>query len=130
MSALIICPDDIAEELMNDLTGKVGFLYNEIPTIVPANDASFAVCSVGSMIIPKGAYSYTIASIDIFVKNLANGTHNGKKLKVITDAISEIFPIKSDKYLFNIFPTVIPMGNDNKGYNVTRIQIETFIYNK
>ena len=124
----IICPDDISAELMEDLKGKVDFLYNEIPTIVPANDSPFVVCSVDTAIIDKFAYYYTVSSIYVFVKNLANGTHNGKKLKSIITYISSIFPIKSNNYLFTTLPTVIPMGNDSKGYNVTKIQTETFIY--
>lgn len=124
----MVKPEEISSELMTKLTGKIDFLYNEIPITVPVNDSPFVVCSVDSAITDNYAYSYTISSLYIFVKNLANGTHNSKKINIAIDSISSIFPIKSNNYLFNTLPTVIPMGNDSKGYNVTKIQIETFIY--
>lgn len=125
----ITSPDDIANELMSKLNGKVSYLYNDIPTIVPVNNEPFVVCSANTTIKDMSAYKYTVASVDVFVKNLDNGTHNSKKAKIVIDSIASIFPIKSDNYMFNNILSVIPMGNYDKGYNVTRIQIETFIYN-
>ena len=124
----MINPDDISQELMDDLNGKVQYIYNEVPTTVVDSTSPFVVCSVDTAIIDMMAYYYTVASIYVFVPNLSNGTHNGKKEKIVIDSISSIFPIKSEKYSFNTMPSIIPMGNDNKGYNVNKIQIETYIY--
>ena len=76
------------------------------------------------------AYSYTTSSIYVFVQNSSNGTHNRIKINKMIDAIASIFPIHSDNYYFDMMPQIIPMGNDSKGYNVTKIQIKTYVYKK
>ena len=122
--------EDISQELINNLTGKVDYLYNEIPVTVPTNNSPFAVCSVDTAIVDMNAYSYTTSSIYVFVQNSSNGAHNRIKINKMIDAIASIFPIHSDNYYFDMMPQIIPMGNDSKGYNVTKIQIKTYVYKK
>ena len=66
----MINPDDISQELMDDLNGKVQYIYNEVPTTVVDSKAPFVVCSVDTAIIDMMAYYYTVASIYVFVPNL------------------------------------------------------------
>jgi len=126
----MINPSDIANELKDKLSGVTDNIYISVPSTRPTGNPPFIVTSVDSSVIDKYAYYYTESSVQIFVYNLSNGTINGTKLGIIIDAISSKFPIKSDNYYFDVLPTIIPLGNDDKGYNVTEIKIKTLIYKK
>lgn len=126
---IIVKGEDIAQELMNMVKTEIPYAYNSVPNTLPDTTSPFVVCGVYSAIVNMGAYFRTTSSIDLYVPNLQNGTHNSKKIDINEDLISSLFPIKSDNYMFDMMPTVIPLGNDSKGYCVNRIQIETIIYN-
>lgn len=126
---IIVKGEDIAQELMNVVKTEIPYAYNSAPNTLPDTTSPFVVCGVYSAIVNMGAYFRTTSSIDLYVPNLQNGTHNNKKIDINEDLISSLFPIKSDNYMFDMMPTVIPLGNDSKGYCVNRIQIETIIYN-
>ena len=87
----------------------------------------FVVVSVPTRVTDRGALGRCTCRIELFAKNLSNGEKNGTKLSLMYSKLIEIFPIKDDTYLFDIYPITIPLGNDGYGFNVIAIQFNTHI---
>lgn len=88
---------------------------------------AFYVVSVPTSITDLSAYGRCISRIEMFVKNDANGLKNSTKFSLMYAKLCGIFPIQNDKYLFDIYPTIVPLGNDNEGFHVQAININTTI---
>lgn len=88
---------------------------------------SFLVVSVPSGVTDLAAYGRCSSRIEIFVKNLSNGTKNGDEFSLIYKKLVEAFPIQNDTYLFDTHPNIIQLGNDKNGYFVQAININTII---
>lgn len=96
----------------------------------PSNNvsmASFFVVSVPTSISDIAAYGTCTARIEMFVKNTSDGLKQSKVFSNMYRKISESFPIKNEKYLFDIHPSIIQLGNDKDGYHVQAININTII---
>jgi hypothetical protein len=124
---MIVDTEKIELELKSKLTGIADSIHTSVPD-TRVKDKTFIVVSVDSAVVDEYAYYYTIASVQIFVPNLSTGEKNSSMFTKIIDAINRVFPIVSDIYEFDIFPNVIILGNDNKGYYVKEIQIKTLIH--
>lgn len=94
---------------------------------VDANMSDFAVVSVATRVTDRGALGRCTCRIELFAKNLSNGEKNGTKLSLMYNKLIQIFPIQDNTYLFDIYPVIIPLGNDDYGYNVIAIQFATHI---
>lgn len=88
---------------------------------------AFYVVSVPTSITDLSAYGRCISRIEMFVKNDANGLKNSTKFSLMYSKICSLFPIQNDKYLFDIYPTIVPLGNDNEGFHIQAININTTI---
>lgn len=97
------------------------------PNVKDESMTDFAVVSVVSNITDMSALGRCTCRIELFVKNLSNGEKNSTKLSLMYSKLNQIFPIKHNIYLFDIYPTTIPLGNDSYGFNVTAIQINAHI---
>lgn len=97
------------------------------PNISDTLMPDFAVVSVSTSITDLRALGRCICLIELFAKNLSNGEKNATKLSLMYQRLFKIFPIQNDIYLFDITPTIIPLGSDKYGYNVIAIQILTHI---
>lgn len=89
----------------------------------------FIVVLVPTPLVDQAAYGQCSCRIEIFVKNLSKGLKNSPRLSVIFTKLNNIFPIKHKDYLFDIYPTMIPLGNDNNGFHVQAVNINTLIKN-
>lgn len=110
------------------LAGKVSekVFKGQRPSI--AEDmTSFVVVSVPTSLTDLAAYGRCTARIEMFVKNDAAGLKNSTKFSNMFAKLCEIFPIQNNTYLFDMHPTIIPLGNDNKGFHVQAINITTTI---
>lgn len=88
----------------------------------------FIVVSVPSSINDRAAYGSCTVRIEIFVKNItATGLKNSIKFSNIFTKLNALFPIAHNTYLFDWYPTVIPLGNDGYGYHVQAVNINTTI---
>lgn len=122
---------DLEKVLKQTFTGCAGFIYNSLPNIRPKdsnnNNASFIIADVENSIPDMNAYLFTISSILIYVPTLTNGEQNSVARDLIIAKIGDKFPISNKGYEFDLMPTIIPLGNDGKGYYVNKIQIQTII---
>lgn len=87
----------------------------------------FIVVSVPTSLTDMATHGMCTSRIEVFVKNDANGLKNSTKFSLIFTKLCGIFPIQNDTYLFDIYPTIIPLGNDNEGFHVQAININTII---
>jgi len=94
---------------------------------VDAKMNDFSVVSVVTRITDKGSFGRCTCRIELFAKNLSNGEKNDTKLSIMYEKLLSIFPIQDNTYLFDIYPSTIPLGNDGYGYNVIAIQFHTHI---
>lgn len=90
--------------------------------------SEFIVASVPSSINDMATHGTCTSRIEIFVKNVgSNGLKNSVRFSVIYQNLNNLFPIENDTYLFDWYPTIIPLGNDNFGFHVQAININTTI---
>lgn len=89
--------------------------------------ASFIVVSVPTQITDLSAYGSCIGRIEMFVQNDERGLKKGKVFSSMYRKLVNAFPINHDKYLFDIHPSIIQLGNDKDGYHVQAININTLI---
>lgn len=87
----------------------------------------FFVVSVPTSLTDIATHGMCTSRIEMFVKNDSNGLKNSTKFSLMFAKLCDIFPIQNDTYLFDIYPTVIPLGNDNEGFHVQAININTTI---
>lgn len=87
----------------------------------------FLVVSVPTSLTDLAAYGRCTSRIEMFVKNDSNGLKNSAKFSSMYAKLCDIFPIQNDTYLFDIYPTIIPLGNDTEGFHVQAININTII---
>lgn len=87
----------------------------------------FVVVSVPTILNDRSAYGTCTARIELFVKNLSNGQKNSAKFSLLFKKLCSIFPIQHNTYLFDCHPNLIPLGNDNFGFHVQAININTLI---
>lgn len=99
------------------------------PNTVTDGMADFIVVSVPSAVSDQAAYGQCTCRIEVFVKNLSSGLKNSSKFSIIFSKLNNIFPIKHNNYLFDIFPSIIPLGNDGNGFFVQAVNIQTLIKN-
>lgn len=110
------------------LSGKVSanIFRGQRPSI--AEDMTdFVVVSVPTSITDLSVYGRCTARIEMFVKNDSIGLKNSTRFSIMYAKLCEIFPIQNDTYLFDTYPTIIPLGNDNEGFHVQAININTLI---
>ena len=88
---------------------------------------AFYVVSVPTSISDLSAYGRCTCRIEMFVKNDSNGLKNSVRFSKMYSKICSLFPIQNNTYLFDINPTIIPLGNDNEGFHVQAININTII---
>ncbi|PXV62377.1 hypothetical protein CLV62_12066 [Dysgonomonas alginatilytica] len=110
---------------IGNVTEKV--FLGQRPNLKDTSMTDFTVVSVASQITDLSALGTCMCQIELFAKNLSNGEKNATKLSLLYSRLLTIFPIQNDIYLFDIHPTVIPLGDDNYGYNVIAILIQTHI---
>lgn len=119
------------EKILKDavMAGNVSqnVFEGERPSNLSTSLNDFVVVSVPSAITDLMAFANTRCRIEMFAKNNQNGSKNGKKLSSMYTKLCDIFPIDSRAYIFNINPTIIPLGNDGNGFHVHAIQIQTII---
>lgn len=89
--------------------------------------SSFIVVSVPTSLRDQSALGQCTSRIEIFVRNMSNGLKNSDMFSIIFEKLDSIFPIIHDTFLFNMYPTIIPLGNDNEGFHVQAININTII---
>lgn len=119
---------DIENALAKAMIGVSSNIYEgQRPSTMDASVENFIVCSVPTSLSDRATYGECTARVEIFVKNQKNGLKNGLKLSSMYKALCDKFPIESDKYIFDVYPTIIPLGNDDKGFHVHAIQIHTLI---
>lgn len=111
---------------------KAGSVSNNVykgqrPNTTDTKMADFVVVSLSSNVTDLAALGRCTCRIELFAKNLSNGEKNGAKLSILYTKLREVFPILDDTYLFDINPSIIPLGDDGYGYNVIAIQIQTLI---
>lgn len=87
----------------------------------------FIVISVPTPLVDQWAIGQCSSRIEIFVKNLSKGLKNSPRFSVMFTKLNNIFPITHKDYLFDIYPAIIPLGNDNNGFHVQAININTII---
>lgn len=87
----------------------------------------FIVVSVPTSLTDLATYGRCTSRIEMFVKNDSNGLKNSTKFSLMFAKLCDIFPIHNDTYLFDIYPTIIPLGNDHEGFHVQAIHINTII---
>lgn len=87
----------------------------------------FVVVSVPTSLTDLAAYGRCTSSIKMFVKNESNGLKNSTKFSLMYTKLCSIFPIQNDTYLFDVNPTLVSLGNDNEGFHVQAININTII---
>lgn len=119
--------EDVLAEYVKDIGLSSKIFKGQRPNNVDTGMSDFVVVKVPSSIIDKAAYGECICQIEMFVKNLSNGTKNGVKFSLMHQKLVDTFPINSDTYLFDIHPSVIQLGNDKNGYFVQAININTII---
>lgn len=119
---------DIEKALAEAVKGISSNIYEgSRPNMIPSDVTNFIVCSVPTSLTDRAAYGECTSRIEWFVKNQNNGTKNSLKLSSMYKSICNAFPIESEKYLFDVNPSIIPLGNDNNGFHVQAIQIHTLI---
>lgn len=116
----------LAEKVKEKELSKYVF-KGQRPSKVDTSMSDFIVVSVPSVLSDMNAYGRCTSRIEIFVKNLSDGTKNSTMLSLKFEKLNQLFPIENDTYLFDIYPTIIPLGNDKEGYNVIAININTLI---
>lgn len=119
--------EDVLAEYVNDIGLSSKIFKGQRPNNVDTGMNDFVVVKVPSSIIDKAAYGECVCRIEMFVKNLSNGTKNGAKFSLMYQKLVDTFPIDSDTYLFDMHPSVIQLGNDKNGYFVQAININTII---
>lgn len=119
--------EDVLAEYVKNIGLSSKIFKGQRPNNVDTGMSDFVVVSVPSSITDKSAYGECICRIEMFVKNLSNGTKNGVKFSLMYQKLVDTFPIDSDTYLFDIHPSVIQLGNDKNGYFVQAININTII---
>lgn len=110
------------------LAGKVSekVFKGQRPSIAKGM-TDFIVVSVPTSLTDLAAYGRCTARIEMFVKNDSNGLKNSTKFSLMFAKLCEIFPIENNTYLFDMYPTIIPLGNDHEGFHVQAININTII---
>ena len=88
---------------------------------------SFVVVSVPTSVSDLAAYGSCTSRIELFVQNDKEGLKKGKVFSSMYRKMAQSFPIKHNKYLFDTHPTIIQLGNDDDGYFVQAININTLI---
>lgn len=86
----------------------------------------FIVVRVVTELKDLHAYGGAVSRIEVYAKNPANGVKNKTKVSFLMGKIRAIFPIESGIYIFDE-PTIIPLGNDDFGFNITAVNINTLI---
>lgn len=76
----------------------------------------------------KDLYSYgkAVCRIEVYSKNKQNGEKNSANVSFLMGKIRSMFPIESDFCIFDE-TAIIPLGNDDFGFNVTAVNIDTII---
>lgn len=97
------------------------------PNNIDTKMSDFSVVSVPSGVTDLAAYGRCVSRIEMFVKNLSDGTKNGVKFSLMYRKLVEAFPIQNDTYLFELHPRIIQLGNDKNGYFVQALNINTII---
>ena len=118
------------EKVLSDavLAGAVSTkVYKGQRPSIAKDMTDFVVVSVPTSLTDLAAYGRCTARIEMFVKNDANGLKNSTKFSLMYAKLCSIFPIQHNIYLFDIYPTIIPLGNDNEGFHVQAININTII---
>lgn len=108
-----------------NVTSKV--FKGQRPNVTENSMTDFSVVSVATRITDMSALGRCLCRIELFAKNLTNGEKNGTKLSLMYARLLEIFPITHEKYIFDIYPAVIPLGSDSYGFNVIAVQLNTHI---
>ncbi|MEG1684578.1 MAG: hypothetical protein RR319_01335 [Bacteroides sp.] len=96
------------------------------PKVVDDKMNDFIVVMVVTKLEDLYAYGKCVCRIEMYAKNMKDGTKNRTKVGFIMGKLRMTFPIESSFCIFDN-PTIIPMGNDDYGFNVTAINIDTII---
>ncbi len=119
------------ESILADAVRKAGvserIFKGQRPNLNDGVMTDFVVVSVASSITDMAAMGTCVSRIEIFAKNLSNGEKNSTKLSLMEGKVNGIFPLTDDNYIFDIYPSVIPLGNDDYGFNVIAMQFNTII---
>lgn len=86
----------------------------------------FIVVRVVTELKDWDAYGKAVSRIEVYAKNQANGVKNKAKVSFLMGKIRAIFPIESNFCIFDE-TAIIPLGNDDFGFNVTAVNINTLI---
>jgi hypothetical protein len=119
--------EDTLAEYVKDIGLSNKIFKGQRPNNVDTGMSDFVVVSVPSSINDREVYGECICRIEMFVKNLSNGTKNGVKFSLMYKKLCDTFPIESDTYIFDVNPNMIQLGNDKNGYFAQAINIKTII---
>lgn len=86
----------------------------------------FIVVMVSSDVVDKAAFGECMVSIYLFAKDV-NNIKNGKKLSAMYRKFVEGFPASSDKYLYEIHPSIGRDVPDDYGFHRRLIRLQTTI---
>ena len=118
------------EAFLAEFVKTTGASQNVFEGQRPSNSVtlpSFIVVSVPTSVSDLAAYGSCTSRIEMFVQNDKQGLKKGKVFSSMYRKLAQSFPITHDKYLFDTHPTIIQLGNDDDGYFVQAININTLI---
>jgi hypothetical protein len=102
-------------------------IHNSRPPLNDTPPNEMVVISVVSRMSDLMAYGRCLCAIDLYSKNLSDGTMNGVKLSIMNHRLRSVLPFTSENYVFSDDITIIPLGNDGYGYHVERLQFNILI---
>lgn len=106
-------------------TSKNVFTGNR-PKVSDDKMTDFIVVRVITDLKDLHAYGGTVCRIEAYAKNLDNDIKNSTKISFLMGKIRAMFPIESSFCIFDE-TSIIPLGNDDFGFNVTALNISTII---
>lgn len=83
------------------------------------------VVKVSTGVRDQNAFGDTSCRIELYAKNLQNGTENEAKMKAMIDKLDG-FKAKVGPYHFSL-DSIVPMGSDGYGFSMSAVIISTII---
>lgn len=120
---------DILEDVYNRAKGFV------TDNVYVENRPKVSTDTLSEMLVVSLPYQFHDANIvqtsvlrfEIIVRNKQNGVTNVKRLQEMLDAITDILPIKTERY-FARDPYLALRGEDNVGFTIWCVQAELTVY--
>ncbi len=117
----------IEKDMQTILNGITTIYKGQKPSNIDSTINDYIVASVSSGIRDMAAYGELVCRIEVFVRNMPDGTRNDKRFSKLHSDIRLKLPLTSKNYIYDINPTLIPLGNDEHRYYVEAYIINTTI---